>query len=128
MIRVIGITGIGECVHGQYEAIAIVKYLEDKLVGKVGSVIASSGTQHGGQETTITSFHTVLLHQGMVVVGLPYSFQGQSRIDEITGCSPDAALDSAGCPPQAKGAPTSATEKNGDHSRLAGRAAIPTAR
>ena len=58
------------------------------LVGKVGSVFASSATQHGGQESTILSFHTTLLHQGMIVVGLPYSFQGQMRIDEITGGSP----------------------------------------
>lgn len=55
------------------------------LVGKVGSVFTSSATQHGGQESTILSFHTTLLHQGMIIVGLPYSFQGQMRIDEITG-------------------------------------------
>jgi NAD(P)H dehydrogenase (quinone) len=58
------------------------------LVGKVGSVFASSATQHGGQESTILSFHTTLLHHGMVIVGLPYSFQGQTRMDEITGGSP----------------------------------------
>ena len=58
------------------------------LVGKVGSVFASSATQHGGQESTILSFHTTLLHHGMIVVGLPYAFQGQMRIDEITGGSP----------------------------------------
>ena len=58
------------------------------LVGKVGSVFASSNTQHGGQESTILSFHITLLHQGMVVVGLPYTFQGQMRMDEITGGSP----------------------------------------
>ncbi len=61
------------------------------LIGKVGSVFASSATQHGGQESTILSFHTTLLHQGMLVVGLPYSFQGQMRIDEITGGSPYGA-------------------------------------
>ncbi len=61
------------------------------LIGKVGSVFASSATQHGGQESTILSFHTTLLHQGMVVVGLPYSCAGQMRIDEITGCSPYGA-------------------------------------
>jgi len=61
------------------------------LVGKVGSVFASSATQHGGQESTILSFHTTLLHQGMVVVGLPYAFAGQMRIDELTGCSPYGA-------------------------------------
>jgi NAD(P)H dehydrogenase (quinone) len=58
------------------------------LVGKVGSVFTSSNTQHGGQESTILSFHITLLHQGMVVVGLPYTFQGQMRTDEITGGSP----------------------------------------
>jgi NAD(P)H dehydrogenase (quinone) len=58
------------------------------LVGKVGSVFASSATQHGGQESTILSFHITLLHQGMVIVGLPYAFQGQMRMDEITGGSP----------------------------------------
>ena len=66
-------------------------WMQGKLVGKVGSVFASTATQHGGQETTITSFHTVLLHHGMVVVGLPYAFQGQMRMDEITGGSPYGA-------------------------------------
>jgi NAD(P)H dehydrogenase (quinone) len=61
------------------------------LVGKVGSVFASSATQHGGQESTILSFHITLLHQGMVIVGLPYAFAGQMRIDEITGGSPYGA-------------------------------------
>src|SRR5512137_924797 len=61
------------------------------LIGKVGSVFTSSATQHGGQESTILSFHTTLLHQGMVIVGLPYAFQGQMRIDELTGCSPYGA-------------------------------------
>ena len=62
-----------------------------KLIGKVGSVFVSTATQHGGQETTITSFHTTLLHHGMVIVGLPYSAQGQMRLDEITGGSPYGA-------------------------------------
>lgn len=62
-----------------------------KLVGKVGSVFTSSNTQHGGQESTILSTHIVLLHQGMVVVGLPYSFQGQMIIDQVTGGSPYGA-------------------------------------
>ena len=66
------------------------------LVGKVGSVFASSATQHGGQESTILSFHITLLHQGFVVVGLPYTFQGQMRIDEITGGSPYGASTIAG--------------------------------
>lgn len=62
-----------------------------KLIGKVGSVFTSSATPHGGQESTILSFHTTLLHHGMVVVGLPYSFTGQMRIDEVTGSSPYGA-------------------------------------
>jgi NAD(P)H dehydrogenase (quinone) len=66
------------------------------LTGKVGSVITSSNTQHGGQETTILSVHLTLLHHGMVIVGLPYAFQGQSRTDEITGCSPYGASTIAG--------------------------------
>jgi NAD(P)H dehydrogenase (quinone) len=66
------------------------------LVGKVGSVFSSSATQHGGQESTILSFHTTLLHQGMVIVGLPYTFKGQMRMDEITGCSPYGASTIAG--------------------------------
>ncbi len=66
------------------------------LVGKVGSVFASSATKHGGQESTILSFHITLLHQGFVIVGLPYAFQGQMRIDEITGGSPYGASTIAG--------------------------------
>ncbi len=61
------------------------------LVGKVGSVFASTATQHGGQETTITSFHSTLLHHGMIIVGLPYAFPGLTRMDEITGGSPYGA-------------------------------------
>jgi len=71
-------------------------WAQGKLVGKVGSVFASSATQHGGQESTILSFHTTLLHHGMVIVGLPYAFQGQTRIDEITGGSPYGASTIAG--------------------------------
>lgn len=66
------------------------------LVGKVGSVFTSSATQHGGQESTILSFHTTLLHHGMIIVGLPYTFAGQTRIDEMTGCSPYGASMIAG--------------------------------
>lgn len=66
-------------------------WFEDKLVGKVGSVFTSTGSQHGGQESTILSTHVVLLHLGMVIVGLPYSFKGQMRMDEITGGSPYGA-------------------------------------
>jgi NAD(P)H dehydrogenase (quinone) len=61
------------------------------LVGKVGSAFTSANSQHGGLESTLLSFHITLLHQGMVVVGLPYSFAEQSRMDEITGCSPYGA-------------------------------------
>ncbi len=66
------------------------------LVGKVGSVFTSSATQHGGQESTILSFHLTLLHHGMIIVGLPYTFAGQMRIDEITGGSPYGASTIAG--------------------------------
>ncbi len=66
------------------------------LVGKVGSVFTSSGTQHGGQESTILSFQITLLHHGMVVAGLPYSFPGQTRTDEVTGGSPYGASTIAG--------------------------------
>jgi NAD(P)H dehydrogenase (quinone) len=71
-------------------------WMSGALVGKVGSVFTSSNTQHGGQESTILSFHTTLLHQGMVIVGLPYAFQGQMTMDEITGCSPYGASTIAG--------------------------------
>lgn len=61
------------------------------LVGKVGSVFVSTATQHGGQETTITSFHTFLFHQGMIVVGVPYSCQELVNMDEISGGTPYGA-------------------------------------
>jgi NAD(P)H dehydrogenase (quinone) len=66
-------------------------WAKHSLVGKVGSVFTSSNSQHGGQESTILSFHLTLLHHGMVVVGLPYTFEGQRRMDEITGGSPYGA-------------------------------------
>ena len=66
------------------------------LVGKAGSVFTSSATQHGGQESTILSVHTTLLHHGMIIAGLPYTFEGQSRTDEMTGCSPYGASTIAG--------------------------------
>lgn len=66
------------------------------LVGKVGSVFTSTATQHGGQESTILSFHTTLLHHGMLIAGLPYAFHGQMRIDEMTGGSPYGASTIAG--------------------------------
>jgi NAD(P)H dehydrogenase (quinone) len=71
-------------------------WAQGKLVGKVGSVFTSTATQHGGQESTILSTHTVLLHHGMVIVGLPYAWAGQTRIDEITGGSPYGASTIAG--------------------------------
>jgi NAD(P)H dehydrogenase (quinone) len=71
-------------------------WVQGALVGKVGSVFASSATQHGGQESTILSFHITLLHQGMIIVGLPYAFSGQMRNDEITGGSPYGASTIAG--------------------------------
>ena len=66
-------------------------WFQGKLIGKVGSVFSSTASQHGGQESTILSTHTVLLHQGMVIVGLPYSFQGQMGVKEVTGGSPYGA-------------------------------------
>ena len=66
-------------------------WVKGALIGKVGSVFTSTATQHGGQESTILSFHTTLLHQGMVIVGLPYSNKTQMRLDEITGGSPYGA-------------------------------------
>ena len=61
------------------------------LVGKLGSVFCSTASQHGGQETTITSFHTTLLHHGMIVVGLPYTYRELSTMREITGGTPYGA-------------------------------------
>ncbi|MCM0607413.1 MAG: NAD(P)H:quinone oxidoreductase [Ideonella sp. WA131b] len=66
-------------------------WFQGKLIGKVGSVFTSTATQHGGQESTILSTHTVLLHHGMVIVGLPYAFQGQMGVSEVTGGSPYGA-------------------------------------
>lgn len=66
-------------------------WLQGKLIGKVGSVFTSTATQHGGQESTILSTHTVLLHQGMIIVGLPYSYRGQMGVSEIVGGSPYGA-------------------------------------
>ncbi|MBK8176030.1 MAG: NAD(P)H:quinone oxidoreductase [Rhodospirillales bacterium] len=71
-------------------------WFQDKLVGKVGSVFTSTATQHGGQESTILSFHTVLLHLGFVIVGLPYSFKPQMTLDEIVGGAPYGATTIAG--------------------------------
>jgi len=66
------------------------------LIGKPGSVFVSTASQHGGQETTITSFHTTLLHHGMIVIGLPYSFAGNTIMSEISGGTPYGASTIAG--------------------------------
>lgn len=71
-------------------------WAQGALVGKVGSVFASTATQHGGQESTLLSFHTTLLHHGMLIAGLPYTFQGQSSIEEMTGGAPYGATTIAG--------------------------------
>jgi NAD(P)H dehydrogenase (quinone) len=71
-------------------------WMQGSLVGKVGSVFASTATQHGGQEATLLSTHITLLHQGMIIAGLPYTFQDQMRNDEITGGSPYGATTIAG--------------------------------
>jgi len=71
-------------------------WMGGKLIGKIGSVFTSTGTQHGGQETTITSFHTTLLHQGMIIVGVPYSCPELVNMAEITGGSPYGASTLAG--------------------------------
>ena len=71
-------------------------WAQGALIGKVGSVFTSTGTQHGGQETTLTSFHITLLHHGMVIVGLPYSEARQMTLDEVTGGSPYGATTIAG--------------------------------
>jgi NAD(P)H dehydrogenase (quinone) len=71
-------------------------WFEGKLIGKIGSVFTSSNTQHGGQESTILATHTVLLHHGMLIAGLPYSWQGQMTASEISGGSPYGASTIAG--------------------------------
>ncbi|MCM3871453.1 MAG: NAD(P)H:quinone oxidoreductase [Pyrinomonadaceae bacterium] len=71
-------------------------WMKGALVGKVGGVFTSTATQHGGQETTLISFHITLLHQGMVIVGVPYAEKGLMRMDEITGGTPYGASTMAG--------------------------------
>jgi NAD(P)H dehydrogenase (quinone) len=71
-------------------------WMNGTLIGKIASVFTSTGTQHGGQETTITSFHSTLLHHGMVIVGVPYSCNGLTVMSEITGGSPYGASTLAG--------------------------------
>ena len=71
-------------------------WMKGALAGKVGSVFTSTGTQHGGQETTITSFHSTLLHHGMIIVGVPYTVPELTNMKEITGGSPYGASTLAG--------------------------------
>ena len=66
-------------------------WVKGALVGKIGSVFSSTASQHGGQETTITSFHTTLLHHGMVIVGVPYACAGLTNMSEISGGTPYGA-------------------------------------
>jgi NAD(P)H dehydrogenase (quinone) len=71
-------------------------WMKGALIGKVGSAFASTASQHGGQETTLTSFHSTLLHQGMVIVGVPYAAPGLTNMAEITGGTPYGATTLAG--------------------------------
>lgn len=71
-------------------------WFQDKLVGKVGAAFTSTASQHGGQEMTLVNIHNMLMHHGMVVVGLPYSFKGQLTLDEVTGGTPYGASTLAG--------------------------------
>jgi NAD(P)H dehydrogenase (quinone) len=66
-------------------------WMRNALVGRIGSVFCSTASQHGGQETTITSFHSTLLHHGMIIVGLPYTFKDLATMREVTGGSPYGA-------------------------------------
>jgi NAD(P)H dehydrogenase (quinone) len=66
-------------------------WMTGALEGRVGTVMTATASQHGGAEATILSFHTVLLHHGMVVTGLPYSFGAQNGSEEVKGCSPYGA-------------------------------------
>jgi NAD(P)H dehydrogenase (quinone) len=71
-------------------------WFKGALVGKLGAAFTSTASQHGGQETTLFSILTTLLHQGMVITGLPYAFQGQLKLDEVTGGTPYGASTLAG--------------------------------
>ena len=66
-------------------------WMRGALVGKIGSAFVSTASQHGGQETTLTSFHTTLLHHGMIIVGVPYSEPRLTVLDEVTGGTPYGA-------------------------------------
>ena len=71
-------------------------WFQDRLVGKVGAAFTSTASQHGGQEMTLVNIHNMLMHHGMVIVGLPYSFKGQLTLDEVTGGTPYGASTLAG--------------------------------
>lgn len=71
-------------------------WLKGALLGKAGSIFTSTSSQHGGQESTILSFYNTLLHHGMVIAGLPYSYKGMHTTDEVCGCSPYGASTIAG--------------------------------
>jgi NAD(P)H dehydrogenase (quinone) len=71
-------------------------WMKGALVGKIGSAFTSTASQHGGQEMTITSIHTTLLHHGMIIVGLPYSWPGNAQLEEISGGTPYGASTIAG--------------------------------
>lgn len=71
-------------------------WFKGSLIGKVGGAFASSASQHGGNEATLLAVHKTLLHHGLVIVGLPYSFQGQMTITEVVGGSPYGATTIAG--------------------------------
>jgi NAD(P)H dehydrogenase (quinone) len=75
-------------------------WLRHALVGKVAGVFCSTASQHGGQETTITSFHTTLLHHGMIIVGLPYTFKDLGTMREVTGGTPYGASCVTGAGPE----------------------------
>jgi NAD(P)H dehydrogenase (quinone) len=97
-------------------------WAQGQLNGKVGSVMASTATQHGGQETTLFAGITNLMHFGMIIVGLPYSFQGQMTLDEIVGGAPYGATTIAGGQGQRQ---PSAIEK--DAARFQGKLVAQTA-
>ena len=91
-------------------------WAQGKLIGKVGAAFTSTASQHGGQETTLLGIHTNLLHHGMVIVGLPYSFQGQLKLDEVTGGAPYGATTIA-----ARDGSRQPTENELDGARFLGR-------
>ncbi len=75
-------------------------WMRGALVGKIGSVFCCTASQHGGQETTLTSFHSTLLHHGMIIVGLPYTFKDLTTMREVTGGTPYGASSITGAGPE----------------------------